>query len=166
MNLSWGLLHAGLQTVLDTALDAVVVMGEDDRVIGWNAKAEQSFGWSADEALGAKLSELIIPPQYREAHEKGLAHYLATGEGPVLNQHIEITALHREGHEIPIELSITASATSCHTCPTSSSCALASDSSRPENALVKLSMSTDTRAVCCAIAATTVSMFFTRCSDS
>lgn len=110
MNLSWGLLHAGLQTVLDTALDAVVVMAEDGRVIGWNEKAEQSFGWSSDEAIGARLSDLIIPPQYRAAHEQGLTHFLATGEGPVLNQHIEISALHRAGHEVPIELSITASA--------------------------------------------------------
>ena len=109
MNLSWGLLHAGLQTVLDTALDAVVVMGEDGRVIGWNAKAEQSFGWSEDDAVGARLSELLIPEQYRAAHETGLAHYLATGEGPVLNQIIEITARHRDGHEVPVELSITAS---------------------------------------------------------
>lgn len=109
MNLSWGLLHAGLQTVLDTALDAVVVMGEDGRVIGWNGNAEQSFGWSADEALGSRLSDLVIPEQFRVAHELGLDHYLATGEGPVLNQHIEITALHKEGHEVPVELSITAS---------------------------------------------------------
>lgn len=109
MNLSWGLLHAGLQTVLDTALDAVVVMGEDGRVIGWNGKAEQCFGWSADEALGSRLSDLVIPEQYRAAHEQGLDHYLATGEGPVLNQHIEITALHKAGHEVPVELSITAS---------------------------------------------------------
>ncbi len=109
MNLSWGLLHAGLQTVLDTALDAVVVMGEDGRIIGWNAKAEEYFGWTAAEAIEAKLSDILIPPQYRAAHEQGLTHYLATGEGPVLNQHIEITALHREGHEVPIELSITAS---------------------------------------------------------
>ena len=109
MNLSWGLLHAGLQTVLDTALDAVVVMGEDGRVIGWNDNAEQSFGWTADEALGSRLSELLIPPQYCAAHDQGLMHFLATGEGPVLNQHIEMTALHREGHEVPIELSITGS---------------------------------------------------------
>ena len=109
MNLSWGILHAGLQTLLDTALDAVVVMGEDGRVIGWNGNAERSFGWTAEEAMGAKLSEMVIPPQYRAAHEHGLTHYLATGEGPVLNRHIEITALHREGHEVPVELSITAS---------------------------------------------------------
>lgn len=53
------------------------------------------------------MSEMIIPQQYREAHEKGLAHYLATGEGPVLDRHFEITALKRDGTEIPIELSIT-----------------------------------------------------------
>lgn len=109
MNLSWGLLHAGLQSVLDTALDAVVVMSEDGRVIGWNAIAEHSFGWTSEEALGAQLSDLIIPGQHRQAHERGLTHYLATGEGPVLNRHIEITALHRQGHEVPVELSITAS---------------------------------------------------------
>lgn len=109
MNLSWGLLHAGLQTVLDTALDAVIVMGEDGRVIGWNANAGRTFGWSEDDALGARLSEFLIPMQHRAAHEAGLAHYLATGEGPVLNRHIEVTALHRDGHEVPVELSITAS---------------------------------------------------------
>src|SRR5439155_6321450 len=49
----------------------------------------------------------IIPPQYREAHERGLAHYLATGEGPVLNRLVELSALRRDGSEFPIELSIT-----------------------------------------------------------
>lgn len=103
------MLHAGLQSVLDTALDAVVVMGEDGLVIGWNRIAEEIFGWSSEEALGARLSELIIPPQYREAHERGLKHYLATGEGPVLDRHIEISAVHRDGRELPVELSVTAS---------------------------------------------------------
>jgi hypothetical protein len=53
------------------------------------------------------MSELIIPHRFRDAHERGLAHFLATGEGPVMDQHIEIDALHRDGHELPIELSIT-----------------------------------------------------------
>jgi PAS domain S-box-containing protein len=109
MNLSWGLLHAGLQTVLDTALDAVIVMDEDGRVVGWNARAERSFGWSAEDAIGERLSNLVIPDRYRQAHERGLRHFLATGEAPVLNQHIEIEALTRNGDEVPIELSITAS---------------------------------------------------------
>ena len=109
MNLRWGLIHAGLQSVLDTALDAVVVMGADGTIIGWNGIAERSFGWTSDEALGRRLSELIIPPNYRDAHEHGLDHYLATGEGPVLDRHIEVSALHRDGSEFPVELSITAS---------------------------------------------------------
>ena len=108
MNLPWGLLHAGLQTVLDTALDPVVVMDTDGMVIGWNSHAERLFGWSWEEARDQRLSDMIIPHQHRGAHEKGLAHYLATGDGPVLDKRIEVPALHREGSEIPVELSITA----------------------------------------------------------
>ncbi len=109
MNLSWGLLHAGLQTVLDTALDPVVVMNTDGQVIGWNDHSEKCFGWSWDEVRGQRLSDTIIPPDLRDAHERGLAHYLATGEGPVLDHRIEVQALHRDGSEVPVELSITAS---------------------------------------------------------
>ena len=95
--------------MLDTALDSVVVMDTQGMVIGWNSCSEASFGWSDDEVRGRRLSDMIIPPVHREAHEKGLAHYLAAGEGPVLDQRIEINALHRNGSEIPVELSITAS---------------------------------------------------------
>src|SRR5207245_11702403 len=49
---------------------------------------------------------MVIPPQYREAHTKGLKRYLATGEGPLLNKRIEITACHRDRHEFPVELTI------------------------------------------------------------
>ena len=109
MNLSWGLLHAGLQTVLDTALDPVVVMDTDGMVIGWNAHAERLFGWSWEDARDQRLSDMIIPQQHRVAHETGLDHYLATGEGPVLDKRIEVPALHSDGSEIAVELSITAS---------------------------------------------------------
>jgi PAS domain S-box-containing protein len=109
MDMSRGLLHAGLQTLLDTALDAVIVIDELDLVVGWNANAEQTFGWTAEEALGTRLSELIIPQRYRDAHERGIAHYLATGEGPVLNRRIEIQGINRDGVELQIELSVTAS---------------------------------------------------------
>jgi PAS domain S-box-containing protein len=109
MNLSWGLLHAGLQTVLDTALDAVVVMDTDGKVIGWNHNSEKYFGWTWDEVRGRRLSDFLIPPEYRAAHEAGLAHYLGTGEGPVLGHRIEVSALSRDGRQFPIELSITAS---------------------------------------------------------
>lgn len=99
--------HEGLQWVLDTALDAVCVMTEKGIVAGWNDYAVECFGWSADEALGHLLSDLIIPEPLRRAHEAGLKHYLATGEGAVLDRRIEVSAIHRDGHEFPVELSIT-----------------------------------------------------------
>jgi PAS domain S-box-containing protein len=109
MNLSWGLLHAGLQSVLDTALDAVVVMDLGGFIVGWNDHARKIFGWASEEALGRRLSDVIVAPQYRAAHEAGLSHYLSTGDGPVLNRRIEVTAVRRDGTEFPVELSVTAS---------------------------------------------------------
>lgn len=98
---------ASLGAVLKTALDGVVVMRMDGTVAGWNDVAERTFGWSYADAYGRRMSELIIPHRFRDAHERGLSHYLATGEGPVMDRHIEIDALHRDGHELPVELSIT-----------------------------------------------------------
>jgi len=100
-------LEPNLGAVLKTALDAVVVMRFDGTIAGWNEVAAETFGWTFDEVRDRPMSEFIIPPRYREAHERGLVHHLATGEGPVLNTRFEIEALHRDGHEIPIELSIT-----------------------------------------------------------
>lgn len=99
--------RADLNAVLKTALDAVVVMRLDGTIAGWNDVAERIFGWSFAETSGRRMSEIIIPVQHREAHERGLTHFIATGEGPVLDHHIEITGLRRDGREIPIELSIT-----------------------------------------------------------
>jgi len=95
-----------LSSILETALDAVVTMNPAGEITGWNAEAENIFGWSRQEAVGRRLSDTIIPPQYREAHERGLQRFLDTGEGPLLNKRIEITAVHRTGREFPIELAI------------------------------------------------------------
>jgi PAS domain S-box-containing protein len=92
--------------IVNTALDAVIVMDSQGLIKDWNQQAEKIFGWSRAEALGRLLSETIIPPQHRDAHNRGLKRFLATGDGPVLNKRIEITALHRQGHEFPVELSI------------------------------------------------------------
>ena len=92
--------------IVETALDAVITMDRGGVITGWNSQAEGIFGWSPQEAIGRPLSTLIIPPPHREAHERGLQHYLATGKGPALNKRFEITALHRDGHEFPVELSL------------------------------------------------------------
>jgi two-component system sensor histidine kinase/response regulator len=97
---------AHFEGILAAASDAFVGMDIEGTVTEWNRAAEDLLGWTADEATGQRLSELIIPERYRDAHERGLRHYLETGEGPVIGQRIELAALHRDGHEIPIELSV------------------------------------------------------------
>lgn len=100
-------LHPALSPILDTVLDAVIVIGQDGRITAWNGVAEQTFGWSAKEALGQMLAEVLIPLQHRAAHERGLRRLNEGGDPHVLNRRIEITALCKDGREIPVELSIT-----------------------------------------------------------
>ena len=95
-----------LKTFFQSGPDAVVVINENQQILEWNPKAETIFGFSANEVIGKELAETIIPHQYREAHKRGMFHFLKTGEGPVLNKTIEITALHKKGHEFYINLSV------------------------------------------------------------
>jgi len=92
--------------IINTALDAFVCMDADGIITDWNPQAETIFGWRRAEMLGQPVSDTIIPPEYRKKHKQGLKHYLATGEGPILNHLIEINAQHHDGHTFPVELSI------------------------------------------------------------
>src|SRR4051794_5223377 len=92
--------------ILDNAHDAFVAMSADGLVTEWNHQAEITFGWPRAEAVGRVLSETIIPPQFREAHQRGVARFLATGEGPVLNRVLQVPALRRDGREFPAEITI------------------------------------------------------------
>ena len=96
-----------IRPILDTVLDAVVVMDRDGLIRAWNHHAETMFGWTADEAIGRDLGELIVPPALREAHHRGLARFNAEGVGRVLDTRLELAGLRRDGGEIPVELSIT-----------------------------------------------------------
>ena len=92
--------------IFRTSLDAIVTIDHEGRVLEWNPAAVAMFGQSRDEVLGRPISDLIIPPSLREAHCRGMAHYLATGEGPVLGRRIEIRAIRVDGSEFPVELAI------------------------------------------------------------
>ncbi len=96
----------GLRLLLETALDAVVVMTSDGIVAEWNDRAASIFGWSRDEALGQAMAELIIPERYREAHKDGIRRYLQTGKGEVLGRRAEVSGIKKNGEEFPVELSI------------------------------------------------------------
>ncbi|HLG22005.1 MAG TPA: PAS domain S-box protein, partial [Candidatus Manganitrophaceae bacterium] len=96
-----------VRAVLENTLDAVVGIDGRGIIIDWNVRAEAIFGWNRDEAVGRRLSETIIPEKYREAHERGLALFSETGEGPILNRRIELSALRRDGEEFPVDLTVT-----------------------------------------------------------
>ncbi len=97
-----------LQTLVDTALDAVVTMDSEGIITGWNRQATLIFGWSREEIIGQAIDTTIIPLRYRDAHTQGLKHFLATGVGPFINKRVETHALHRDDHEFPVELAIAA----------------------------------------------------------
>ncbi|HEX8609973.1 MAG TPA: response regulator [Telluria sp.] len=97
-----------IRVILENSNDAFIALGVDGCITDWNTEAERTFGWSAAEAIGRRLSELIIPPAQREAHEVGFARFTSSGTGPVINNRLEVTALHRDGREIPIEMSVAA----------------------------------------------------------
>src|SRR5258708_31442956 len=94
--------------ILETALDCIITMDANGRVLEFNPAAERIFGYSRAEAIGKELAELIIPTALRAAHRRGLAHYLKSGEGPVIGKRIEIVGLRKDGSEIFVELAITA----------------------------------------------------------
>lgn len=98
--------EAKLRSVIDSAMDAVVTIDEFGCITEWNSQSVEIFGFSHEEAINQNLGELIVPEVHREAHNRGMQHYLKTGEGPVLNTRIEIIGLHKSGKIFPIELSI------------------------------------------------------------
>ncbi len=92
--------------IIENATDAFVAIDAQGVITAWNQSAELTFGWSKDEIVGKPVAETLIPSRYRPAHQKGLDHYFKTGEGAVLNKRLELSALHKDGREFPIEISI------------------------------------------------------------
>ena len=82
------------------------VMDGDGNVVEWDTASEDIFGWTRDEALGTKLSELIIPPDQRAIHEYGLTRYKATGQGKFIGKPLQIVTHNRSGAEVPIAITI------------------------------------------------------------
>ncbi len=94
--------------IVESALDAFVAMDSDGMIIDWNAQATTTFGWSHHEALGQRLRDLIIPPRFRAAHQAGFENYRLTGQARIMGQRLELIALHRDGREFPVEITISA----------------------------------------------------------
>jgi PAS domain S-box-containing protein len=95
------------RAMLDAALDCVVTMDHEGCVVDFNPAAERTFGYAAADAVGRDMAELIIPPELRQHHRRGLARYLATEDAVVLDHRLEITGLRADGTTFPVELAIT-----------------------------------------------------------
>ncbi len=94
------------QGLLEAAPEAFIGMNAEGLITDWSNQAEVVFDWPRSEAIGRLLAETIIPPRYRERHRRGLERFLETGDGPVLNQRLELSALRRNGEEFPVEMTI------------------------------------------------------------
>gem|GEM_PF-3206717 len=98
--------NSEIQTIYNASLDAVVIIDEEEKIVKWDKKAETLFGWIAEEVMGKALSSYIVPHRYREAHSRGMKHFLKTGEGPALCKTLDVRALRKNGEEFDISLSV------------------------------------------------------------
>jgi diguanylate cyclase (GGDEF)-like protein/PAS domain S-box-containing protein len=92
--------------IIDSAGDAFIAMDAGGAITAWNKAAETIFGWPRAEVLGRTVSETIVPLEYREAHQRGMERFLTHGKAQVLGQRLELPALHRDGREFPIEITL------------------------------------------------------------
>ena len=108
-----GLRQAGLRSearmaaILNSALDAVIVMAPDGTVLEWNHAAEETFGHLRADAVGRTVADLIVPRGLRAAHRRGLQRTAKGGGGRLIGRRVETTALRADGGELPVELTIT-----------------------------------------------------------
>ena len=93
--------------ILDAALDCVVTADASGRILEVNAAAERTFGWTAEEVLGRRVGDVLVPPRLRERHERAFARQVETGQGHMLGRRVELSAVRRDGQEFPLELAIT-----------------------------------------------------------
>ena len=94
--------------LMDSSLSAKIVIDEGGIVVDYNPAAESLLGFKRAETIGARMSELIIPERLRQAHITGFERFLTKGHGPVIDRRVELEALHKDGYEFPIELTVNA----------------------------------------------------------
>jgi diguanylate cyclase (GGDEF)-like protein/PAS domain S-box-containing protein len=92
--------------VLENSLDAIINMNSEGLVIEWSGAAHKMFGYKREDALGQKLSNLIIPVRDREAHIKGMNRVIATNQSNMTGRRVEVSALRSDDTEIPVEMSV------------------------------------------------------------
>jgi PAS domain S-box-containing protein len=94
-----------LEQLLDTAPDAMVIVGEHGRIVRVNARTEQVFGHHRQELIGRPV-EVLIPAASRKAHEGHRGNFFASPHTRMMGSGLELFGLHKDGHEFPVEVSL------------------------------------------------------------
>ena len=94
--------------IQETALDSIITIDSRGVILAFNAAAEATFGYKASQAIGRGIADLIVPERLRQSYRRGLAHYLKSGEGPILGKRVEMPALRAGGEEFPVEVAVVA----------------------------------------------------------
>ncbi len=97
-----------LRRISNTILDAIIMIDHLGRVSFWNPAAEQIFGYCSAEALGQDIHELLAPGQYQDDYRRAFAEFQQSATGSAVGKTIELPALRKDGHEITIDLSLSA----------------------------------------------------------
>ncbi|MCA1961158.1 MAG: PAS domain S-box protein [Desulfomonile sp.] len=94
-----------VRSVTQSAVDAIISAGIDDRIVFWNKAAERIFGYTEEEILGQPVS-ILMPPALREVHRRGMQRYIKTGRPSAIGRTLELHGLRKSGEEFPLELSL------------------------------------------------------------
>jgi PAS domain S-box-containing protein len=97
--------EARTRAIMESAGDGIITTDSKGIVLSWNPAAASMFGYDKAEMVGKPLTA-IIPEEYRASHEKGIARVSGGGEHHVIGKTVELSAVHKDGHLIPIELSL------------------------------------------------------------
>ncbi len=92
--------------IMESALDAILILDGNGEIISWNPSAERIFGFGRDEVIGKSLSEVIVPESLRSSHVAGMKRFRESKQSRILNQLLELPALNKKGEEFPIEIYI------------------------------------------------------------
>jgi len=92
--------------ILNSSLDAILIIDHKGCITFWNPQAELIFGWKSEEVLGLNISEVIIPAEMKSAHQSGMDRFMSTGKSTIMNQVLELIAINKEGAEFPVEITV------------------------------------------------------------